>query len=64
VVLVGKDYWSGLLDWLRRTLAAEGKVDLADLDLFHLTDDPAEVLRIIRDAKSNGATNDGESHYR
>lgn len=64
VVLVGKAYWGGLVDWLRSTLAAQGKVDLADLDLFHLTDDPAEVLRIIRDAKSNGATNDGESHYR
>lgn len=56
VVLVGKQYWSGLVDWLRATMAGEGKIDLDDLKLFHVTDDPEEVLRIIQQAKQNGTT--------
>ena len=34
VVLVGTAYWQGLLDWLRDTVLAEGKIALADLDLL------------------------------
>ncbi len=64
VVLVGKAYWGGLVDWLRQTMAEQGKIDQEDLQLFHVTDEPEEVLRIIREARSNGASNDGESHFR
>jgi len=56
VVLVGKKYWAGLVDWLRMTMAGEGKIDLDDLKLFHVTDDPEEVLHIIQQAKQNGTT--------
>jgi uncharacterized protein (TIGR00730 family) len=59
VVLVGVDYWKGLMDWLKGRLAAEGKIDAGDLKLFDLTDDPHEVLRIILDAKHNGTTSSG-----
>src|SRR5262249_26256128 len=55
VVLVGKAYWKGLVDWLRSTMAAEAKISAEDLKLFHVTDDPQEVLRIIKSAKSQGA---------
>jgi uncharacterized protein (TIGR00730 family) len=48
VVLVGKAYWTGLLDWIRKTLLASGAIDPTDVDLLQLTDDPAEVVRIIR----------------
>jgi len=48
VVLVGGDYWAGLLDWIRGTLVARGAVDEADLALLQLTDDPDEVVRIVR----------------
>jgi uncharacterized protein (TIGR00730 family) len=51
VVLFGKEYWSGLVDWLTRTVAAERKVDAKDLKLFRLTDDPAEVTRIVIEAR-------------
>jgi uncharacterized protein (TIGR00730 family) len=57
VVLVGKHYWSGLVDWLRTTMLGEGKINAEDLNLFHCTDDPEEVLRIIREAKQAGTTN-------
>jgi uncharacterized protein (TIGR00730 family) len=39
VVLLGSRYWQGLLDWLQGTMAAEGKISPADLDLLCLTDD-------------------------
>jgi uncharacterized protein (TIGR00730 family) len=51
VVLMARDYWGGLLDWLRHRVAAEGKIDLEDIDLLHLTDDPAEAVRVIVDAE-------------
>jgi uncharacterized protein (TIGR00730 family) len=47
VVMVGKAYWSGLLDWIRGTLLPGGAVSPDDLDLFQLTDDPDEVVHII-----------------
>jgi uncharacterized protein (TIGR00730 family) len=57
VVLFGSAYWEGLVAWLKSTMAAQGKIDQADLDLFHVTDDPREVVRIIAAAKANGTTN-------
>jgi uncharacterized protein (TIGR00730 family) len=47
VILVGTDYWGGLLDWVRATPVARGAVDPRDLDLLVVTDDPDEVVRII-----------------
>jgi uncharacterized protein (TIGR00730 family) len=43
VVLMGSDYWGGLVDWIRGRLLAEGKIAPQDLDLLCLTDDPLEV---------------------
>jgi uncharacterized protein (TIGR00730 family) len=51
VILVGTDYWAGLLDWLRDRLCAEGKVDPADIERIHCTDDHEEVVRIIEAAE-------------
>ncbi|MGK5083199.1 TIGR00730 family Rossman fold protein [Bdellovibrionota bacterium FG-1] len=48
VILMGKNYWKGLLDWIRDTLVAQGAVAPTDLDFIHLTDDPAEALEIIQ----------------
>ena len=47
VVLVGVEYWQGLLDWIRTTLVGTGRVGPLDLDLVTLTDDVDEVLRVI-----------------
>lgn len=57
VVLVGTKYWSGLVEWLRGTMLGEGKINPEDLNLFHCTDDPKEVLRIIREAQQAGTSN-------
>ena len=47
VVLMGTGYWGGLLDWVRDTMAADGKISLADLDLVRLTDDVDEAVAHI-----------------
>jgi uncharacterized protein (TIGR00730 family) len=51
VILMGKNYWSGLTEWLERTVASERKVDARDLLLFRVTDDPAEATRIVIEAR-------------
>jgi hypothetical protein len=51
IVLLGSAYWSGLLDWLRRTVVATGKASDKDLDLLHVTDSAQEAVEIIRDAR-------------
>ena len=48
VVLVGADYWRGLLAWTRERQLAEGMISPADLDLLAVTDEPAEVVRLVR----------------
>jgi uncharacterized protein (TIGR00730 family) len=48
VVLVGSEYWRGLLDWLRDVQLPAGAISQADIDLLKLTDDADEVVSIIR----------------
>jgi predicted Rossmann-fold nucleotide-binding protein len=47
VVLVGRTYWQGMIDWLRDTVLTMGNIDPEDLDLFHVVDEPEEVCAII-----------------
>ena len=47
VVLVGSDWWSGLIGWARERLAAEAMIAPGDLDLMRCTDDPDEVVAIM-----------------
>jgi uncharacterized protein (TIGR00730 family) len=47
IVLVGTDYWRGLVDWMRDTQLAAGKISAADLDMMVLTDDVDEAVRIM-----------------
>jgi uncharacterized protein (TIGR00730 family) len=50
VVLLGNHYWSGLLDWLRATMLAEGKISAGDIDLLQIADDPAHAVAIVERA--------------
>ena len=59
VVLVGSDYWRGLVDWIRERMLAEGKISPEDMDLLTVTDDPAEVLRIVQEATHRQARRPG-----
>ncbi len=47
VVLVGCDFWSGLVDWAADRLVGSGKITSAELGLLHLTDDLDDVVRTI-----------------
>jgi uncharacterized protein (TIGR00730 family) len=51
VVLFGRAYWQGLVDWLRERVAGEGKIATEDLQLFRVTDEPGEAVRWIVDAR-------------
>ena len=47
VILVGTDFWKGLLDWFENTLVAEGMIRAKDMNLFKLVDEPGEVIDAI-----------------
>lgn len=49
VILVGVEFWAPLLNWLNGEVIIHGAVDTRELELFVLTDDINEVLKIIRD---------------
>ena len=50
VVLFGRDYWQELLDWVNGDLLAGGMISPEDVELLHVTDDPAEAVRIVVDS--------------
>ena len=49
IVLVGSEFWAGLLDWVRNTLVAEGMIDPDDVKLLKLVDDSDAVVDAIFD---------------
>jgi uncharacterized protein (TIGR00730 family) len=51
VILFGREYWSGLVEWLTKTVAHERKIDARDLKLFQVTNDPAEATRLVIEAR-------------
>ena len=53
LVLMGVDYWSGLLAWLRDTVLAEGKIRQSDLDMLQLTDDVDEAVALMVAARED-----------
>ncbi|MCW9707332.1 TIGR00730 family Rossman fold protein [Fodinibius salsisoli] len=47
IVLIGSDYWGGLVDWIKTTMVNNGTISEEDVNLFQLTDDPEEAVEII-----------------
>ncbi len=64
VVLMGTEYWSGLLDWIRSELVPAGTIDAIDLDLVQLTDDPQEACRMLTESQSRRAVAAKENEAR
>ena len=52
VILVGTDYWRGLVDWLRDPVLREGKIDALDVDDLMVTDDLDEVVALHQSSVS------------
>jgi uncharacterized protein (TIGR00730 family) len=51
LILVGRDYWKGLMDWVGDTLLKEKMIAVEDLDIVKTVDTPEEVLHWIRESK-------------
>jgi uncharacterized protein (TIGR00730 family) len=49
IALVGKDYWSGLLDWLRTAVLDRGMIGEADVELLHLTENAQDAVEYVRE---------------
>jgi uncharacterized protein (TIGR00730 family) len=66
VILVGMDYWRGLLDWLRDVMVPTGVIAPADLDLLQLTDSPEEVVRMVQESRRtpDAQKPNGDTDYR
>jgi uncharacterized protein (TIGR00730 family) len=47
IVLVGSEYWGGLVDWIKKELLAAGRISPGDPELIEVVDDPAEVVKAI-----------------
>ncbi|HVN47973.1 MAG TPA: TIGR00730 family Rossman fold protein [Bacteroidota bacterium] len=47
VILMGTEYWAGLVGWIKKTLVSEKMISANDVDLFYVTDDPAEAASLI-----------------
>ncbi len=48
VILVGSEYWKGLLDWIKDVVLKEGKISFQDLEIFQLIDEPEEIVKTIK----------------
>jgi uncharacterized protein (TIGR00730 family) len=64
IILVGSEYWSGLLEWLRSTVAREANVYEDDLELMRVSDDIDEIVDIVaqsyRARDENGVDDDDD----
>ena len=47
IVLVGKDYWNGMIKWIKSTMLEDGKVSKKDLDLFKVVDTAEDAMKYI-----------------
>ncbi|WP_427384898.1 TIGR00730 family Rossman fold protein [Janibacter sp. G56] len=56
IVLMGVDYWQGLIDWLRSSALSAGTISAKDLDLLHLTDDVDEAVAYVTDVEGGRHT--------
>jgi len=48
IIVVGREYWRGLIEWLKDTMLASQCIAGSDLKIFHLVDRPEEVLEVVR----------------
>ena len=55
IILVGTEFWTGLIDWVKGTMLEAGNISPADLDLIKIVDHEDDVVKII-DAFYKGHT--------
>lgn len=59
VVLFGSKFWSGLIDWLKKSVLHEKNIDPEDLDIFKIVDKPEDVIQVIKSFYSKKKKNNG-----
>jgi uncharacterized protein (TIGR00730 family) len=47
IVLVGREFWSGLIDWIKSSMLEAGNISATDLDLINIVDTPTEAVKVI-----------------
>lgn len=47
IILVGRDYWQGLLDWLNNSMLKQGMIDKESLDLIRVLEEPEKITNYI-----------------
>jgi uncharacterized protein (TIGR00730 family) len=48
VILVGSEYWSGLIDWIKSKLLTEKRISAEDADILQVLDDPEEIVQTVK----------------
>jgi predicted Rossmann-fold nucleotide-binding protein len=48
VILMGSEYWKGLIDWMKGAMIGNDKIEPCDLEIMHVIDDPDEVVKHIK----------------
>jgi len=56
VVLVGSDYWKGLVSWIKNTLRKNDKISKSDLSIFTIIDRPDDIVKVVKDYYRNKKT--------
>lgn len=54
IVLIGRSYWQGLIDWLKHVMLAEGMVGESDMELFALVDSAEEAVSYMQNCHRYG----------
>lgn len=57
VILVGSDYWGGLIDWIKDKLISEKMISAKDINILQIMDDPIQILEAVNKA-AHARTND------
>ena len=55
VILMGKEYWAGLVDWIKEHMLKNDRIVKKDLSIFQIVDSPEEALKIIKVFYSNAS---------
>lgn len=55
IIIVGSEYWEGLMDWLKKAVLSHRHISSSDLEIFHLANKPEEVIDILRKFYRKGA---------
>ena len=48
VIMVGSDFWSGLIEWIKSRLLKDKRISASDLDIFQTMDDPHEIVKMVK----------------